>query len=75
MQMCFLPGMPRSLQQRCLPSLLQNFIENFLMIVGSGIYYLIVYVGVSISGAIVGQGLLLLVFLMYLVKYRKRITG
>ena len=54
---------------------IQNFIENLLMAIGSGIYYLIVYVGVSISGAIVGQGLLLLVFLLYLVKYRKRITG
>ncbi|MGG1659003.1 lysophospholipid transporter LplT [Brevibacillus sp. NRS-1366] len=54
---------------------IQNFIENLLMAVGSGIYYLIVYTGISISGAIVGQGLLLLVFLLYLAKYRKRIAG
>lgn len=54
---------------------IQNFIENFLMAAGSGIYYLIVYLGASISAAIVGQGLLLLVFLLYLVKHRKRIVG
>ena len=53
---------------------IQNFIENLLMAVGSGIYYLITYIGISISGAIVGQGLLLLGFLMYLVKYRRRIV-
>ncbi|TQK62792.1 LPLT family lysophospholipid transporter-like MFS transporter [Brevibacillus sp. AG162] len=53
---------------------IQNFIENLLMAVGSGIYYLITYIGVSISGAIVGQGLLLLGFLLYLVKYRRRIV-
>ncbi|MBY0084842.1 lysophospholipid transporter LplT [Brevibacillus sp. M2.1A] len=52
---------------------IQNFIENLLMAVGSGIYYLITYIGISISGAIVGQGLLLLGFLLYLVKYRRRI--
>ncbi|WJQ81380.1 lysophospholipid transporter LplT [Brevibacillus brevis] len=53
---------------------IQNFIENLLMAVGSGIYYLITYIGISISGAIVGQGLLLLGFLLYLVKYRRRIV-
>ncbi|MFY0544050.1 lysophospholipid transporter LplT [Brevibacillus sp. H7] len=45
---------------------IQNFIENVLMVVGSGIYYVIVYLGVSVSGAIVVQGLLLLLFLIYL---------
>lgn len=54
---------------------IQNLIENTLMVVGSGIYYLFVYVGVSISGAIVGQGLLLLLFLLYLANQRKRILG
>ncbi|UED75298.1 lysophospholipid transporter LplT [Brevibacillus sp. DP1.3A] len=53
---------------------IQNFIENLLMAVGSGIYYLITYIGISVSGAIVGQGLLLLGFLVYLVKYRRRIV-
>ncbi|MED1916592.1 lysophospholipid transporter LplT [Brevibacillus sp. NPDC058079] len=53
---------------------IQNFIENLLMAVGSGIYYLITYIGISVSGAIVGQGLLLLGFLLYLVKYRRRIV-
>ncbi|MGK5509711.1 lysophospholipid transporter LplT [Brevibacillus formosus] len=53
---------------------IQNFIENLLMAVGSGIYYLITYIGISISGAIIGQGLLLLGFLLYLVKYRRRIV-
>jgi LPLT family lysophospholipid transporter-like MFS transporter len=45
---------------------IQNFIENILMAVGSGIYYAIVYLGVSVSGAIVIQGLVLLLFLLYL---------
>ncbi|MFS0556649.1 lysophospholipid transporter LplT [Brevibacillus sp. 179-C9.3 HS] len=52
---------------------IQNFVENLLMAIGSGIYYLITYIGISISGAIVGQGLLLLGFLLYLLKYRRRI--
>lgn len=54
---------------------IQNLVENMLMAVGSGIYYLIVYLGVSISGAIVGQGLLLLVFLLYLAGQRKKLVG
>ncbi|MGN7469118.1 lysophospholipid transporter LplT [Brevibacillus sp. SAFN-007a] len=54
---------------------IQNFIENVLMAVGSGIYYLVVYLGASISGAIVAQGLLLLAFLLYLMKHRRRIAG
>lgn len=53
---------------------IQNFVENLLMAIGSGIYYLITFIGISISGAIVGQGLLLLVFLVYLLKYRRRIV-
>jgi LPLT family lysophospholipid transporter-like MFS transporter len=44
----------------------QNFIENLLMVIGSGIYYVIVYFEVSISVAIVVQGILLLLFLIYL---------
>lgn len=51
---------------------IQNFVENALMAAGSGIYYLIVYAGTSISGAIVGQGLLLLLFLLYLGALRKK---
>lgn len=54
---------------------IQNFIENFLMALGSGIYYLIVYTGISISGAIVGQALLLLLFLVYLANHRKKLVG
>jgi len=54
---------------------IQNFVENVLMVVGSGIYYLIVYAGASISSAIVGQSLLLLAFLLYLWNQRKRIFG
>lgn len=53
---------------------IQNFIENLLMALGSGIYYLIVYTGISISGAIVGQGLLLLLFLFYLAAHKRRIA-
>lgn len=44
----------------------QNFIENLLMIIGSGIYYVIVYYGLPVSGAIVVQGIVLLLFLVYL---------
>ncbi|MDH4617444.1 lysophospholipid transporter LplT [Brevibacillus sp. AY1] len=51
---------------------IQNFIENFLMAVGSGIYYLFTYMSNSISGAIVFQGLILLVFLAYLAKKTNR---
>ncbi|MGG1840839.1 lysophospholipid transporter LplT [Brevibacillus agri] len=54
---------------------IQNFIENFLMAAGSGIYYLVVFLGASISVAIVAQGLLLLAFLLYLMKHRSRIAG
>ncbi|MFE5321410.1 lysophospholipid transporter LplT [Paenibacillus sp. NPDC056579] len=44
----------------------QNFIENILMLVGSCVYYVIVEQGVSISMAIMVQGLIMLVFLIYL---------
>lgn len=54
---------------------IQNFIENLLMAVGSGIYYLLVYAGLSISGSIVSQGVLLLVFLAYLANHRKKIVA
>lgn len=54
---------------------IQNFIENFLMAIGSGIYYLFTYMSDSISGAIVFQGLILLVFLAYLTKVRQQIQG
>jgi len=53
---------------------IQNFLENTLMAVGSGIYYTIVYLGVSISGAIVVQGVLLLLFLLYLYGQSKQIA-
>ena len=51
---------------------IQNFIENALMASGSGVYYLILYLGVSLSGAIVLQGILLLLFLLYLANHRGR---
>lgn len=51
----------------------QNFVENCLMLLGSGIYYLIVYAGVSICGAIIGQGLLFSLFLIYLLLQRKKV--
>ncbi|MFD2368791.1 lysophospholipid transporter LplT [Brevibacillus sp. GCM10020057] len=54
---------------------IQNFVENTLMAAGSGIYYLIVYAGASVSGAIVGQGVLLLAFLAYLANLRKQVRG
>lgn len=54
---------------------IQNFIENFLMAAGSGIYYLFTYMSDSISGAIVLQGLVLLLFLFYLAKMRRQIRG
>ncbi|QQE74343.1 lysophospholipid transporter LplT [Brevibacillus composti] len=54
---------------------IQNFAENALMLIGSGIYYIIVYLGVSISGAIVAQGLLLLLFLLYLAGQTKRLAA
>lgn len=52
---------------------IQNFIENLLMAIGSAVYYLIIYTGASISGAIVTQGILLLLFLVYLANHRKQI--
>lgn len=51
---------------------IQNCIENGLMALGSGVYYLIVYLGASISGAIAIQGILLLLFLLYLAKHRSK---
>ena len=53
---------------------IQNFIENMLMAAGSGMYYLVVYLGASVSGAIVIQGLILLLFLVYLAKRRGRMV-
>ncbi|MCS7464347.1 lysophospholipid transporter LplT [Paenibacillus doosanensis] len=44
----------------------QNLTENTLMLVGSALYYAAVNYGASISGAIVLQGGLLLLFLVYL---------
>ncbi|WP_207952819.1 lysophospholipid transporter LplT [Paenibacillus agricola] len=44
----------------------QNFFENILMLIGSGLYYFVVEKGVSISMAIVIQGLIMLLFLAYL---------
>ncbi len=54
---------------------IQNFIENILMAAGSGIYYVIVFLGVSVSGAIVIQGLLLLMFLIYLLQMGKQLRS
>ncbi|USG65566.1 lysophospholipid transporter LplT [Brevibacillus ruminantium] len=54
---------------------IQNFFENVLMLAGSGIYYVIVYLGSSISGAIIAQALLLLLFLLYLAGQTKRLVG
>lgn len=51
---------------------IQNFLENGLMAAGSGVYYLVLYLGVSVSGAIVLQGFLLLLFLLYLSRHRGR---
>ncbi|MEJ8544354.1 lysophospholipid transporter LplT [Brevibacillus borstelensis] len=53
---------------------IQNFVENALMLVGTGIYYVIVYLGATVSGAIIVQGLLLLVFLLYLAGQTKRLA-
>jgi MFS transporter, LPLT family, lysophospholipid transporter len=53
---------------------IQNFVENILMLVGSGLYYIIVYLGASVSAAIVAQGLLLLIFLLYLNGQTKRLV-
>jgi len=50
----------------------QNFVENILMLIGSGVYYLIVYAGVSITGAIMAQGLLFSLFLVYLLIQSKK---
>ncbi|TDG00354.1 lysophospholipid transporter LplT [Paenibacillus piri] len=44
----------------------QNFFENALMLSGSCIYYFIVEQGVSLSLAIVVQGIIMLLFLAYL---------
>lgn len=51
----------------------QNFIENVLMLVGSGIYYIVIYMGLSVSGAIITQGIILLLFLLYLTYMQKHI--
>jgi LPLT family lysophospholipid transporter-like MFS transporter len=50
----------------------QNFVENILMLIGSGLYYFVVEKGASISMAIVVQGLIMLVFLVYLLLKMKR---
>ncbi|WP_037193224.1 lysophospholipid transporter LplT, partial [Rhodococcus rhodochrous] len=54
---------------------IQNFVENALMLVGSGIYYVIIYLGTTVSGAIIAQGLVLLVFLLYLAGQTKRLAA
>ncbi len=53
----------------------QNFIEYLLMLIGSGLYYIVVYLGLSVSGAIVTQGLLMLLFLLYLSKAKRKVAG
>ncbi|MDN9011505.1 lysophospholipid transporter LplT [Brevibacillus laterosporus] len=45
----------------------QNFVENSLMLGGTVIYYAVAYMGGSVSFAILFQGILLVVFLGYLV--------
>ncbi|MBG9775435.1 lysophospholipid transporter LplT [Brevibacillus laterosporus] len=45
----------------------QNFVENSLMLGGTAIYYAVAYMGGSVSFAILFQGILLAVFLGYLV--------
>ncbi|QDX94895.1 lysophospholipid transporter LplT [Brevibacillus laterosporus] len=45
----------------------QNFVENGLMLGGTAIYYAVAYMGGSVSFAILFQGILLAVFLGYLV--------
>ncbi|WP_255298332.1 lysophospholipid transporter LplT [Brevibacillus dissolubilis] len=44
----------------------QNFVENGLMLIGSAIYYAVTFMQLSISGAIVVQGVIFLGFLIYL---------
>ncbi|WP_245855967.1 lysophospholipid transporter LplT [Paenibacillus rigui] len=44
----------------------QNFVENIMMLVGSGLYYFAVDQGLSISMAIVIQGLIMLLILSFL---------
>ncbi|WP_232697139.1 lysophospholipid transporter LplT [Brevibacillus daliensis] len=44
----------------------QNLVENALMLVGTTIYYVVVYTGISISNAIMIQGGVLFLFLLYL---------
>ncbi|MFH5186003.1 lysophospholipid transporter LplT [Paenibacillus sp. TAB 01] len=44
----------------------QNFVENSLMLIGSGLYYFVVDQGLSISMAIVVQGLIMLLILGFL---------
>ncbi|NGQ96164.1 lysophospholipid transporter LplT [Brevibacillus sp. SYP-B805] len=53
----------------------QNFTENLLMLVGSGFYYLNAYLGITVSGAIVVQGVLFLLFLLYLTRITKKIKA
>ncbi|GAA4719935.1 lysophospholipid transporter LplT [Brevibacillus fulvus] len=50
----------------------QNFVENLLMMIGSAVYYLFVYTGGAVSGAIVLQACLLLLFLLYLSRHKPR---
>jgi MFS transporter, LPLT family, lysophospholipid transporter len=50
----------------------QNFFENGLMLLGSVIFYLVLNVGVTISGAFIVQGCIFLCFLMYLAASRKK---
>jgi MFS transporter, LPLT family, lysophospholipid transporter len=54
----------------------QNFFENGLMLLGSVIFYLVLEVGVTISGAFLVQGFIFLCFLLYLsVGLRKNIRA
>lgn len=44
----------------------QNFVENSLMLIGSGLYYFVVEQGLSVSMAIVVQGVIMLLILGFL---------
>lgn len=52
----------------------QNLVENFCMLIGSVIYYLVIYSGVSISWSIVIQGGIFLLFLLRLTLMKKQMV-
>lgn len=52
----------------------QNLVENFCMLIGSAIYYGVIYMGVSISWSIVIQGGIFLLFLLSLTMMKKKVV-